>query len=68
MVIGYLTYKLLKKKDMESMLSVERIRDHDSFSNKRKLYGVTTLKKVIENKIHFQILFADNFHPRNIDN
>ena len=53
---------------MESMLSVERIRDHDSFSNKRKLYGVTTLKKVIENKIHFQILFADNCHPRNIDN
>ena len=42
--------------------------DHDSFSNKRKLYGVTTLKKVIENKIHFQILFADNFHPINIDN
>ena len=53
---------------MESILRIERIRDHDSFSNKRKLYGVTTLKKVIENKIHFQILFADNFHPRNIDN
>ena len=32
------------------------------------LYGVKTLKKIIENKILFQLQFADNFHPKNIEN